>query len=80
MKTWKIRPLYTSIIEELEREGSLTDEELLKTLRQVYGDLTLSELNKALMKMEIEGMVQVSYLARGKRMVELVRREEPKWE
>lgn len=76
MRTWRIRPIYTAIIEQLERTGSLTRDELMKTLRETYGDLSVQELNKALMKMEIEGLIRVSQLARGKMMVELVGRED----
>jgi len=47
----------------------------MKALRETYGDLSVQELNKALMKMEIEGLIRVSQLARGKMMVELVGRE-----
>ena len=76
MRTWRIRPIYTAIIEHLERAGSLTQDELMKALRETYGDLSVQELNKALMKMEIEGLIRVSQLARGKMMVELVGRED----
>ncbi|RLI31178.1 hypothetical protein DRO48_01495 [Candidatus Bathyarchaeota archaeon] len=75
MRVWKVRPLHTAILEELEKNGSLTDEELLRNLRPFYSDLTIRELSRELMRMEIGGLVRVSALARGKRIVELVRSE-----
>jgi hypothetical protein len=62
-----------AIIELLERKGSLTDIELLETLKSssLYKDLSFNELNKALMRMEIGGLISVSPLAKGRRLVQL---------
>lgn len=67
------RPVYTAIIELLERkQGASTDSELLKALKDMYGDLSLNEFNKALMKLEIGGLIHVSSLTKTKRRVELI--------
>jgi hypothetical protein len=73
IKTWKFQPLQMAIIELLERKGSLTDIELLETLKSssLYKDLSFNELNKALMRMEIGGLISVSPLAKGRRLVQL---------
>jgi hypothetical protein len=73
IKTWKFQPLQIAIIELLERKGSLTDIELLETLKSssLYKDLSFNELNKALMRMEIGGLISVSPLAKGRRLVQL---------
>ncbi len=63
-----------SIVEILEKKGALTDIELLKELRANFGEVSFRELNSALMKMELGGVVLVSRLMRGKRQVELVSR------
>jgi hypothetical protein len=62
-----------AIIELLERKGSLTDIELLETLKSssLYKDLSFNELNKALMRMEIGGLISVSPSAKGRRLVQL---------
>jgi len=76
IKTWKPHPLFTTIVEILNRKGSLTDVELYDLLKETYGDVGFGNLNKTLMKMEIEGKVYVSALTRGKRRVELIEKKE----
>jgi len=75
-KTWKPHPLSTTIVEILERKGSITDVELHDLLKETYGDVGFGNLNKTLMKMEIEGRVYVSALTKGKRRVELIGKKE----
>jgi hypothetical protein len=76
MKTWKSHPLYTQIMETLERKGPMTDMELFDILKTTHESVGFSELNKTLMRMEIEGRVYVSARSKGKRRVELT--ESPK--
>ena len=76
IKTWKPHPLYTTIVEILQKKGPLTDAELYGLLKESYGDVGFGNLNKTLMIMEIEGIVYVSSLTRGKRRVELVKSKE----
>ena len=76
MKTWKSHPLYTQIMETLERKGPMTDMELFDILKTTHESVGFSELNKTLMRMEIEGIVYVSARTKGKRRVELT--ESPK--
>ncbi len=72
---WGARPVYTAIIELLEKkQGASTDSELFKALKDMYGDLSLSEFHKALMKLEIGGLVHVSSLTKTKKRVELLRK------
>lgn len=72
---WGARPVYTAIIEILEKKkGTLTDLELLKALKDMYGDLSQSAFQKALMKLEIEGLIHVSSLTKTKKNVELLRK------
>ena len=76
IKTWKPHPLSTTIVEILERKGPLTDVELYNLLKETYGDVGFGNLNKTLMKLEIEGRVYVSALTKGKRRVELIEKKE----
>ena len=71
MKTWKSHPLYTQIKEFLERKGPMTDVDLYDLLKGTHEGVGFSELNKTLMKMEIEGSIYVSARTKGKRRVEL---------
>lgn len=61
-----------AVVEVLERKGPMADEELMEAVSDVYGELSFRELNRALMKLELSGVVRVSRLAKGKRRTELV--------
>jgi predicted HAD superfamily phosphohydrolase len=63
-----------AVVEQLRKEGTLTDAELLKDLRDSFGELSPRELNRVLMKLEISGLIRVSRLMKGKRSVELAER------
>jgi hypothetical protein len=76
IKTWKPHPLYTTIVEILERKGPLTDVELYDLVKDDYEGIGFGNLNKTLMRMEIEGKIYVSTLTKGKRRVELIERKE----
>jgi len=60
-------------MEILKEKGSLTDEEIFERLKAFYKDIGISELNNALMKMEVTGLISVSTLTKDKRMVQLVK-------
>jgi len=76
VKTWTPRPLTLTIVEVLEKKGPMTDAELFDLLKETHEDLGFGMLNQTLMRMEVEGMVYVSWLTKGKRRVELVKRRE----
>jgi len=63
--------LPTTIIEQLQRNGALKLEELLKFVQKRHEGLNESELETMLMKMEIQGLIRVYRIPRGKRRIEL---------
>jgi len=71
MSTWKIHPVYLTIMEILQEKGSVTDTDLLEMLKAFYKEIGLDDLNRNLMAMEISGLIHVSSLTRGKRLVQL---------
>ena len=72
-KFWDVRPLHTLIVEVLlKKRGTLTDAELYKELEKSHGDLSFRLLNKTLMRLEVDGIIQVFNLTKNKRRVELV--------
>ena len=71
MKTWKSHPVHTQIKELLDRKGPMTDVELFDLLKGTHEGVGFNELNKTLMRMEIEGTIYVSDRTKGKRRVEL---------
>jgi hypothetical protein len=70
-KTWTPIPLYTTIVEILTKKGSLKESELLKEIGSKYKNISIRELNNALMKLEIRGAIRVTRLLKNKRMIEL---------
>ncbi len=74
-KTWKPHPLSTVIVELLQHKGSTTDSDLYNMVKSTYGEVGFDTLNRELMRLEIEGKIHVSALSRGKRRVELLKKE-----
>ena len=64
------------MVETLERKGPLTDVELFDLIKESYEGIGFGDLNKTLMRMEIEGKIYVSALTKGKRRVELIEKKE----
>ena len=60
-----------AIVELLEKKGSMTDVALLKELEDNVGEVSFRELNRDLMVLEMQGVLRVSRLMKGKRQVEL---------
>jgi len=60
------------VLDVIGRKGPLTDDELLKEIRNGKEDLSFRELNGILMNLEVNGLVRVSRQMKGKRRVELV--------
>ena len=75
-KTWKPHPLYRTIVEILEGKGPLTDVELYDLIKETHGESGFGDLNKTLMRLEIQGKVYVSTFTKGKRRVELIEAKE----
>lgn len=75
MKTWVAHPLKTQIQELLERKGPMTDVDLFDLVKATH-EVGFSELNRTLLRMEIEGIIYVSTATKGKRRVELVKQKQ----
>ena len=72
--TWKVQPVYATVIEILREKGSLTDAELLEVLKAFYRDVGFADLNRTLMKLEVTGQITVSSLTKDKRLVQLMKK------
>ena len=70
-KVWGPRPLQLFVLDVIARRGPLTDDELLRELRNGKEDLSFRELNSILLKLEVNGLVRVSRQMKGKRRVEI---------
>jgi len=60
-----------TIVEILEKKGSMSDVDLQKEVKSNFGEISFRELNRELMKLELAGVLWVSRLMKGKRLVEL---------
>jgi hypothetical protein len=60
------------MVEILERKGPLTVVELYDLIKETHGESGFGDLNKTLMRLEIQGKVYVSTFTKGKRRVELI--------
>ena len=76
-KVWGPRPLNLAVVEVLQRKGPLADSDLLDEVKEVYGEISFRELNNALLKLELSGVLRVTRLMKGKRRVELVAPRQP---
>ncbi|TLN05320.1 hypothetical protein FDZ71_11590 [bacterium] len=72
---WNARPIRNAIVELLEEKGALSTDDLEKKLKEEYETLTTSALEKELMKLELNGMVTITSLGRGRKRIEFIRRE-----
>ena len=63
-------------METLEKKGPLTDVELYELIKESHGEAGFGDLNKTLMRLEIQGKLYVSTRTKGKRRVELTETKE----
>ena len=66
-----IKLIPPKIVELLERNGALKFDDLHKRIKKTNSSFNENDLNTLLMKMEIQGLVKVYRIPRGKRRVEL---------
>jgi hypothetical protein len=66
-------PIKNIVYEKVKQSNTLTDSELSSLLSKEGIELDLSELNKILLDLEIYGLLRVSWIAKDKRRIELVK-------
>lgn len=66
-------PIKNIVYEKVKQSNTLTDSELSSLLSKEGIDMDLSELNKILLDLEIYGLLKVSWIAKDKRRIELVK-------
>ncbi len=69
-----VKLIPAKVVELLERNGALKFDELHKRIKKTYSTFTEEDLNILLMQMEIQGLVTVYRIPKGKRRVELAAR------
>lgn len=63
-------PLRNLIYEKIKQAGNMTDAELINILSKDGVPITEPELDKALLDLEIYGLVRVSWVTKDKRRIE----------
>jgi hypothetical protein len=66
-------PIKNIVYEKVKQSNTLTDSELSSLLSKEGINLDISELNKILLDLEIYGLLKVSWIAKDKRRIELVK-------
>ncbi len=75
MTTWTAIPLRNLIVSILrKRHGVILDDELNRAVRKEWGKIpSQSEMNAALMQLEINGIVHVSQITKTKCRIEIIK-------
>ncbi|HEU5172632.1 MAG TPA: hypothetical protein VFT83_03805 [Nitrososphaeraceae archaeon] len=66
-------PIKNIVYEKVKQSNTLTDSELSSLLSKEGIELDLSELNKILLDLEIYGLLRVSWIAKDKKRIEVVK-------
>lgn len=75
-------PLRNTVFEKIKTAGSLTDEELIRSLSKSGIGLAEDKFNKILLDLEIMGLIKVSWLTKDTRRIEVsvIEEEEDQYE
>jgi hypothetical protein len=69
-------PLRNIVYEKLKQEEVTTDKELLTMLQRDGEDVSMRDINKVLMQLEILGLITLRWQTKDKRRIELVKGQE----
>ena len=65
-------PIRNSVFEKIKEAGSLTDSELFKSLSKDGFILTEDKFNKLLLDLEIMGLINVAWITKDSRRIEVI--------
>jgi len=74
MAPWNAVPITNMVVQIVrKRRGVILDDELIRALKKELGtEPSDAELNAALLKLEINGLVHVSQITKTKRRIEVI--------
>ena len=61
----------STVVETLGKQGAQEFDDLLKQVQKYQNGLNEDEFSQILMEMEIQGLIRVTKMAKGKRRIEL---------
>lgn len=67
------RLVISNIVETLGRNGALKMDDLFKSVKKLHGDVERRFFEETLMVLELQGILRVYNISRGKSRVELVK-------
>jgi hypothetical protein len=65
-------PIRTIVFEKIKQYGNITDQELLNSLSKDNVFTHEDDLNKILLDLEIYGLIQVTWISKDKKRIEIV--------
>jgi len=65
-------PIKNTVFEKIKQAGSLTDSELFKSLTKDGFIMTEDKLNKMLLDLEIMGLINVAWITKDARRIEVI--------
>ena len=69
-------PIRNTVFDKIKEEGSLTDSELFKALSKGGYAMTEDKFNKILLDLEIMGLINVAWITKDTRRIEVVAEKE----
>ncbi|MGN6709796.1 MAG: hypothetical protein ACTHKF_10655 [Candidatus Nitrosocosmicus sp.] len=65
-------PIRTVVFEKIKQYGNITDQELINSLSKDNVVTLEEDLNKILLDLEIYGLIQVTWISKDKKRIEVV--------
>lgn len=65
-------PIRTVVFEKIKQYGNITDQELINSLSKDNVITLEDDLNKILLDLEIYGLIQVTWISKDKKRIEIV--------
>jgi hypothetical protein len=65
-------PMRTVVFEKIKQYGNITDQELINSLSKDNVVTLEDDLNKILLDLEIYGLIQVTWISKDKKRIEIV--------
>ncbi|MHA1581972.1 MAG: ArsR family transcriptional regulator [Candidatus Baldrarchaeia archaeon] len=69
---WNLTPLKVLVLQIVKKHQVMLDSDLERQLQKYVKNLSPTELNKALLQLEIEGLIHVSQITKTKRKIEVI--------
>ncbi|GEM_PF-430711 len=74
VRTSMMYPVRNLVYERIKQEGNIVDIDLLNDLNKNGQNMSMKELNKVLLQLEILGLITVRWVGKDKRRIEIAER------